>query len=158
MASDNPQLMSNGSMLVMGQKVNFTNLKFSLPPFLSMNVYGCLSMNFLLLNIKKQHSHWILKNMTQFLAMFIKLSKKVKTHNCKLLSFLHGLWWPPDFPQKNLLFEIYLYMRGKCERQNNPGPNLHMQEQSKYRQCISTSQNDIHKINNLLNPRKEIFN
>jgi hypothetical protein len=96
--------------------------------------------------------------MTHFLAMFIKFSEKVKTHNCKLLSFLHGLRYPPDFPQKNLLFEICLYMRGRCEWQSNPGPNLHMQEESKYRQCISRSQTDIHKINNLLNPRREIFN
>jgi hypothetical protein len=50
MTNDNAQLMSNGSMLVTGQKVKFHKYKFSLPPFLSN--YGCLSMNFLLLNVE----------------------------------------------------------------------------------------------------------
>jgi hypothetical protein len=55
MASDNPRLMSNGSMLGIGQKVEFHKSKISLHPFLSN--YACLFMNFLLLNMKKQHSH-----------------------------------------------------------------------------------------------------
>jgi len=42
-------------------------------------------------------------------------------------------------------------MHGRCEWESNPGPNLHMREESKYRQCISRSQTEIHKINNLLN-------
>ncbi len=40
--------------------------------------------------------------------MFIKFSEKVKTHNCKLLSFLHGLGWPRDLTQKTFFWR-YTY-------------------------------------------------
>jgi hypothetical protein len=65
-----------------------------------------------------------------------------KGQNKQLLtSELPALFVVPSFPSRKDFFsktkEIYLYMCGRCEWQSNPRPNLHMQEESKFRRWIS---------------------
>jgi hypothetical protein len=47
----------------------------------------------------------------------------------EMLGYQPVFWWRACLP--------YLYMCGRCEWQSNPESNLHMQEESKYRRCIS---------------------